>query len=854
MNVAAKTHEQLVEEIAELRGRLLDAEETLRAIREGEVDALVVNERRGEKVYTLKSADRSYRLMIQEMRQGAASLTTDGMILFCNPSFARLLNAPPDTVTGSSVFTYVTPESRPLLEALLRQAKDGASSQGEVVAQRIGDEVRVPVLFTLNSVVLDGVFTLYAVATDLTDQKRMEELVANEDLARSILEQAVDAIVVCDETGRIVRASRAAHELCGRNPVLQPFESVFPPLSPAPALRGETLRGIEVRLDHPGDGRKLDLLLSAGPLRDDHQRIVGCVATLTDITERKRAEENLRLLADAGAMPTESLDLAATLQSSAFLAVSGFADWCVIDLVTEEGKIERVAAAHADPDRQELMEELRRFPPLWDEPYGAALVLRTGQAQRTPQVGPEHLDAVSKSPEHRQLLGALAPRSALQVPLTARGRSLGVWSFNSCSDRRYGDGDLALAEELARRAALAIDNARLYGAAQAANLAKDQFLATLSHELRTPLTPVMAVISSLERDARLPAPVQESLAMVRRNVELEARLIDDLLDLTRIARGKLELSRRPTDLHQVLEQAVETCCGQSLAAGRLRVVKDLAAPDPAVWADAPRLAQVFWNLLNNAIKFTPEGGTVTVRSWLEADPEPGEVVVQISDTGIGIPPGAMGHIFDAFEQGDLGTARRFGGLGLGLTISKAIVELHGGTLGAESEGTGQGAAFTVRLPVSQCCQETAEAGMAPEHRRTAKAASRGPLHILLVEDHTDTAEALAALLEGLGHRVTVAGTVAGALAAAEQAAGALDDTIDLVISDLGLPDGSGLDLMPELAGRYRLKGIALSGYGMEEDLRQSQQAGFSRHLTKPVTLDFLKDVIDQVRGPEGPGA
>src|SRR4029078_8992990 len=186
-------------------------------------------------------------------------------------------------------------------------------------------------------------------------------------------------------------------------------------------------------------------------------------------------------------------------------------------------------------------------------------------------------------------------------------------------------------------------------------------------ELRTPLTPVMAVISSLERDDRLPPPVQESLAMVRRNVELEARLIDELLDLTRIAHGKLELSRRRTHLHQVLEQAVETCCGQNPHAGRLRVVKDLAAPDPVVWGDAPRLSQVFWNLLNNALKFTPDGGTVTVRSRLEE----GEVVVQISDTGVGIPPGALGHIFDAFEQGDLGTSRRFGGLGLGLAISKA---------------------------------------------------------------------------------------------------------------------------------------------------------------------------------------
>ncbi|HEX4964318.1 MAG TPA: ATP-binding protein [Thermoanaerobaculia bacterium] len=553
-----------------------------------------------------------------------------------------------------------------------------------------------------------------------------------------------------------------------------------------------------------------------------------------------RAEENLRLLADAGVMPTESLDLAATLQSAARLAVSGFADWCVIDLSSEEGPIERVATAHADPDLQPLVEELKRFPPRGDEPRGPALVLRTGQARRIPQLSPECLQTAGEDPEHQRVFAALAPTSALQVPLAARGRILGVWSFYSSSGRLYDEGDQDLAEELGRRAALAIDNARLYGAAQAANLAKDQFLATLSHELRTPLTPVLAVISSLEGDDRLEAKVRESLAMVRRNVELEARLIDDLLDLTRISRGKLELSRRQTDLREIVEQAIETCCGQDVASGRLRIVKDLVAADQTVWADAPRLSQVFWNLLNNAVKFIPQEGTITIRSWRE----PSEIAIQLTDTGVGISPGALGHIFNAFEQGDLGTTRRFGGLGLGLAISKAIVELHGGRLSAESEGTGRGATFTVRLPIGGRRREAAEA-VETERRGAPKAESGRPLHILLAEDHADTAEALAALLEGLGHRITVAGSVAEALAAAAASAGTAD--VDLVISDLGLPDGTGFDLMRELAHRYRLPGIALSGYGMEEDVEKSRQAGFARHLTKPVTLDLLKEVIGQVR-------
>ncbi|HSS78929.1 MAG TPA: ATP-binding protein [Thermoanaerobaculia bacterium] len=563
-----------------------------------------------------------------------------------------------------------------------------------------------------------------------------------------------------------------------------------------------------------------------------------------------RAEENLRLLADAGAMPTEALDLAATLQRAARLAVSGFADWCVIDLAAEEGRIERVVAAHADPGRQVLIEELKRFPPRGDEPHGPALVLRTGRSQRLAQWRAECLETVGQDPEHRRTFAALEPRSSLQVPLAARGRILGVWSFYSSSSRRsYDESDQELAEELGRRAALAIDNARLYGAAQAANLAKDRFLATLSHELRTPLTPVLAVISSLEGDDRLEVKVRESLAMVRRNVELEARLIDDLLDLTRIARGKLELSRRQTNLRRLVEQAVETCCGQDMASGRLTLVQDLAAAEPTVWADAPRLSQVFCNLLNNAVKFTPDGGTITVRSQFDAPSlqasagsEQGEIVVEISDTGVGIRPGALSQIFNAFEQGDQGGNRRFGGLGLGLAISKAIVELHGGRLSAESEGIGRGATFTVRLPVGRRRQEAAKV-IGAERRGAPRADAGGPLHILLAEDHADTAEALAALLEGLGHRITIAGTVAGAL----EAAAATDTPIELVISDLGLPDGSGLDLMRELSRRYRLPGIALSGYGMEEDIEKSRQAGFARHLTKPVTLDLLKDVIDQVR-------
>ncbi|HYL06033.1 MAG TPA: ATP-binding protein, partial [Thermoanaerobaculia bacterium] len=410
--------------------------------------------------------------------------------------------------------------------------------------------------------------------------------------------------------------------------------------------------------------------------------------------------------------------------------------------------------------------------------------------------------------------------------------------------------------------------------AEAANEAKDHFLATLSHELRTPLTPVLAITAVLEEEERLPGYVREHLATVRRNVELEARLIDDLLDLTRISRGKIEVHPVPTDAGELLRDALRTCCQQDAGPGRLpaspraglaicrgRLVKsDLAAASHRVRADAPRLSQVFWNLLNNAIKFTPGGGTV----WIRTASEDGQLAVSVADTGIGIEAARLPRIFEAFDQGDPAVTARFGGLGLGLAISRAIVELHGGSLSAESAGRGRGATFTVRLPLDPETAATDDdhAALASAAAPAALAAALGApgpaaalggslppasLRILLIEDHGDTAAAMADLLDGLGHRVTVAGSVAAALAAVEGlAVNGNGPPVDLVISDLGLPDGNGQDLMRELARHYGLKGIALSGYGMEEDRDKSLRAGFSLHLTKPIHPRALQQAIREV--------
>ncbi len=384
--------------------------------------------------------------------------------------------------------------------------------------------------------------------------------------------------------------------------------------------------------------------------------------------------------------------------------------------------------------------------------------------------------------------------------------------------------------------------------AEAASEAKDRFLASLSHERRTPLTPVLAVVSALDGDQRVPSDLRRPLDLVRRNVELEARLIDDLLDLTRIVRGKLELHLEVTDARSVLEHTIEICCK---AADCPQVTTDLGAHDHRIWADPSRLTQVLWNLLSNAVKFTPGGGTITIRSWNESD----RLVLQVSDTGIGIEPEVLPHVFDAFEQGLSRSPHGIVGLGLGLAISRAIVRLHGGELTAASQGRGQGATFTLSLPASvpRLDHDTGEVEVAGEPV-AAPEPTQDDLRILLVEDHADTAEAMAELLSLLGYRVTTAGTVGEALTAARAS------RFDLLLSDLGLPDGSGLDLMRELGGGAGpgggsggnggkgLPGIALSGYGMEDDVRQSLEAGFRKHLTKPVTLQRLEAAIREVVG------
>ena len=364
-------------------------------------------------------------------------------------------------------------------------------------------------------------------------------------------------------------------------------------------------------------------------------------------------------------------------------------------------------------------------------------------------------------------------------------------------------------------------------AAERANKAKDEFLATLSHELRTPLTPALAAASFMAENAsELPEKFSHDVQIIRRNVQLEARLIDDLLDLTRISTGKIELHLQRTDAHAIAREALAIAKSEVHRKG-LHVTTHWAATDHHVWADPVRLEQVFWNLINNAVKFTAPGGEIQMRT---SNAE-GRFRFDITDTGIGIEPERQDSLFKAFEQGDSNAARQFGGLGLGLAICKNLVDLHGGTISVTSPGRSFGTCATVIL---DCHLDEAEisADGAPAHDDRSRM-----LRILLVEDHDDTRRVLARLLTHFGHHISVAVGVHDALGIFNA------HPFDVVLSDIGLPDGTGYDVISEAKRARKVKGIALTGFGMAEDVRRSKEAGFDFHLTKPVDIAELRNVL-----------
>jgi PAS domain S-box-containing protein len=425
-----------------------------------------------------------------------------------------------------------------------------------------------------------------------------------------------------------------------------------------------------------------------------------------------------------------------------------------------------------------------------------------------------------------------------QIPFASQGRR---WMYIVHEPERDGLGTViglvAVVTDITERKHAEQEIAAARDQALAASRAKDEFLARLSHELRTPLNPVLLLASEAAGNADLPPPVRADFELIAQNVTLEARLIDDLLDLTAITRGKLSIERRPVLLHTVIRDAIGMV-RQEIADKQIQLSLQLDAPRHTVAGDDMRLRQIFWNVVKNAVKFTPPSGRVSIATSLTPDQE--RIQVSITDSGIGLTAEESARIFSAFAQGDHASngSGRFGGLGLGLVISRMLVQLHTGAIRASSPGRNQGATFTIELPLAPEPVATgSRPGPALLDGMPLKANAPRPLRILLVEDHAPTCQTLAGLLTRRRYDVVTAGTVGEAGEAVRQ------QSFDLVISDIGLPDGNGCELMADLRARYGLRGVALTGYGMEDDVARTLESGFVTHLTKPVSIRALDEAL-----------
>jgi PAS domain S-box-containing protein len=562
---------------------------------------------------------------------------------------------------------------------------------------------------------------------------------------------------------------------------------------------------------------------------------------MIDITQRKRQEEAQQYLAEVSKVLSRSLDYQATLNQVAYLMVPHLADWCTVHVLKEDDIIQPLATAHVDPEKVKWANEINaKYPLDPNEPRGTAQVLRTGQSELYPYIPDELLVEAARDAEHLRLLRQVGFRSVMIVPMQAHGKTLGTLSFVAAESKRsYDQTDLALAEELARRAALAVENACLYQTAQqerekaeAANRIKDEFLAILSHELRSPLNPILGWTKLLQTRTLDEATRQRALETIERNAKLQTQLIEDLLDVSRILRGKIVLNVCPVNLVTTIEAALETV---RLAAEtkNIQIQKNFAPDVGLVSGDSARLQQIIWNLLSNAVKFTPSGGQVEVR--LERVNSYAQIRVQ--DTGRGISPEFLPHVFDYFRQEDGKTTRRFGGLGLGLAIVRHLTELHGGTIQAESPGEELGATFTVCLPLMV-------EGLPPLETRsfTNASADLSQLQVLVVDDEADMRELVLIILEQQGAQVSVAASAAEALTLLDRL------QPDILLSDIGMPDMDGYMLMQQVRSRSPEQGglipaIALTAYAAEVDQRQALAAGFQQHIPKPVEPERLIQAI-----------
>jgi signal transduction histidine kinase/ActR/RegA family two-component response regulator len=557
---------------------------------------------------------------------------------------------------------------------------------------------------------------------------------------------------------------------------------------------------------------------------------VGIRRRLAD-QEAERLRERDALLADVTAKLSLSLDYATRVTALAETLVPRLADWCIVDVLEETGKLQRFAIEHRDPEQADVARGLQSFPPSDASPDDPVMIaLRTGASQLVSRVAEADLRRIASGEEHFELLRRVGLRSIMSVPLRARGRTLGVVTFGGVSRQAYDVTDLTLAEEVAQRAALALDNARLYERLLADDRAKDEFLAMLGHELRNPLAPM---VHSLEV-FRVASPDSEARERARRVLERQVaqlrHLVRDLLDVARVTRGTIELRREPVELSDAIANAIES--SQPLIQSHRHVLVTQLPPDP-VWIDADpvRLEQILTNLVNNAV----EHSRPQARTDLSVERQGDQAILRVKDTGAGLSPAMITRVFDLFTPGDIMESGP--GTGIGLHLVRRLVQLHGGSIEARSPGVGRGSEFIVCFPTISGAPARAESAPSPAASEPAN-----HLRVLVVDDHMDTAAALSELIGLWGYEVRTALDGREALRVAESF------RPELVLLDLAMPDMNGYQVAAEMRKMPGLTGatiVALTGHAREQARERAAGFQFDHHWIKPLDANSLKAFIEE---------
>lgn len=759
----ADERENLVDnEVTELRRRLEEAEDTLRAIRNGEVDALVIEGPQGEVVYTLTTADYPYRLMIDEMNQGAVSVSPDSIILYSNRNFAGILGLTETNVSGTQFGDYVVPHMREQFLKDVQEARHRAVRRDYLLKHQSGREIPVLISFAklqpqTNSISL--------VVTDLTAQKELEEELR---MAKSGLEEQV-------------------------------------------AQRTKELRESERRLFSILEHSAADLK---------------AMRRLNDIGTRCARDGN-----DRDACLDEILKVA--------IEISGAAKGNIQLVDPGSGLLNMSMESGFDP-------AIPDSPNDGNQPVASTLAMETQQRvivedvrQSALYVGNPLLKAMTQA----------GVRAVQSTPLiSSAGKVLGVISTHFSTTRRPSEQELRLMDLLARQAADYLERKRveqereellareheLRQSAEEANRLKDEFLAIMSHELRNPLNVILGYAELLLRsdEVRGSEPLRRMADAVKRNAVAQSKLIRDLLDLSRLRSGKLELNRELVSPVASIDNAIETV---RLDAQEKNIKIEVETPPEAIFvkADPVRLEQVIWNLLNNAVKFTPKDGHIAVKLRVEAN----DIVLTVEDNGQGIDASFLPHVFEIFRQADSGTNRSQSGMGIGLAVVQQLMELHGGSVTAHSEGPGQGARFVIRLPRS--VESKAEVSPAVD----LGIESLDGMSVLVVDDSEDTAEMVRHLLEIGGAVVTAVTSGFDALRVASE------KQFDVVLSDISMPGMDGFEFLNKLRalpGYHDLPAVALTGFGRPEDVQRAHAQGFYAHLTKPFDIQALAGLLQKM--------